>query len=132
MNVRNDASITINRDANIVLAKQSDYIVVSKADWDRLKKKVDCCKSQTNWWMNVAFTLFGVGGSACLSYLTLPLDNNSAWVTPTLICICVSAIIIGIICIIAHYQREHIITSNINDIKEVVKDVENSLIPNDN
>lgn len=100
------ASFTISRNSNLVLAKQPDYIGVSKTDWARLKRKIKCCKSKTDWWMNVGFTLFGIAGSAFLSLLTLPIDSNSTWVSPTLICIIIFSIMIGVLCVFADYREK--------------------------
>jgi len=124
----NNASFTISTSANIVVAKQSDYLGVNKADWNRLKKKVNSCKYKTDWWMNIGFTLFGIAGSALLSYFTLPFSNNTVWVAPTLICIGASSLVIGIICLLAHSQKRHFDTSSVNDIKEVIEEIENCFL----
>lgn len=122
------ASITISRNSNLVLAKQPDYIGVSKTDWTRLKRKIKCCKSKTDWWMNVGFTLFGIAGSAFLSLLTLPIDSNSTWVSPTLICIIISSLMIGVLCVFADYREKSFSASNINDVNDIVTEIENSLV----
>lgn len=114
------ASFTISRNSNLVLAKQPDYIGVSKTDWTRLKRKIKCCKSKTDWWMNVGFTLFGIAGSAFLSLLTLPIDSNSTWVSPTLICIIISSLMIGVLCVFADYREKSFSASNIIDVRGVL------------
>lgn len=122
------ASFTISRNSNLVLAKQPDYIGVSKTDWTRLKRKIKCCKSKTDWWMNVGFTLFGIAGSAFLSLLTLPIDSNSTWVSPTLICIIISSLMIGVLCVFADYREKSFSASNIIDVNDIVTEIENSLV----
>ena len=122
------ASITISRNSNLVVAKQPDYIGVSKTDWERLKRKINCCKGKTDWWMNVGFTMFGITGSALLSLLTFPIDSKSAWVSPTLICILIFSLAIGFLCLIAHYREGSFSTSNINDVNDIVTEIENSLV----
>ena len=123
-----DGSITINRNANIVVAKQPDYIGVSKADWVRLKRKIDCCKNKADWWMNAGCSSLSIAGSTFLSYVTLPLDSDSVWVKPTIICVGIFTFLIGIICLIAHYREGDFYESNINDVKDVIEEIENSLI----
>ena len=129
--MESNAFISINRNADILVAKQPDYIGVSKADWARLKKKVDSCESKTGWWMNVGFTLFGVAGSSILSYVTLPFDSDSVWVCPIIVFVGISSIVIGAICLLAHYREEQFRRSNVNDIKEVIAEIENSLVNDD-
>ena len=125
--MESSGSFSIDRSASVVMAKQPDYIGVSKSDWFRLKRKVDACKSRTNWWMNIGFTSFGVAGSSLLSYLTIPMAPDSKWVKPIIICIGFFAIIIGIICVIAHKREDMFCTSNIDDIKDVINEIDNSL-----
>lgn len=126
--MESNASISISRNANIVMAKQPDYIGVSKSDWTRLKRKVDACKSNTDWWMNIGFTFFGVAGSSLLSYLTIPMASESEWVRPVVICVGAFATLIGIICIIAHKRENRFCISDIDDVKDVIKEIDNSLI----
>ena len=112
-----------------MVAKQPDYIGVSKTDWERLRKKINSCKSKTDWWMNVGFTMFGITCSAFFSLLTLPIDDSkSTWVPPTLICILIFSLLIGVLCLIAHYREGCFSTSNINDINDIVAEIENSLV----
>lgn len=127
--MENNAAISISRSANIVMAKQPDYIGVSKSDWARLKKKITACKRNTDWWMNIAFTSFGVAGSSFLTFLTIPMASESEWVKPTIICIGIFAVLIGVICVIAHKRENKFSTSNIDDVKDVINEIDSSLIP---
>lgn len=126
--MENSASFSIDRSANVIMAKQPDYIGVSKSDWLRLKKKVNACKSQTSWWMNIAFTLFGVAGSSLLSYLALPILPDSNWARPTIICIGISSFIIGVICVIAHKGETKLSTSILEDVKDVIEEIDSSIV----
>lgn len=119
-------SISISRDANVSLAKQQDYIGVSQTDWNRLKRKVGKCKSTVNWWLNIAFTSFGITGSAILTYFTLPLDANSLWAKPTIISVGIITTIIGIVCVFAHKQQDNFESSKLEDVKEIIEEIDNS------
>ena len=126
--MENKESIKIIRDTNIVIAKQPDYIGVSKSDWARLKKRVNACKNKTNWWMNVGFTLFGISGSSLLSFLTIPIASESGWEKPTVLCVGIFTMLMGLICVIAHKREEKFSTSSIEDVKESLNEIDNSLI----
>jgi len=126
--MENNASISISRSANIVMAKQPDYIGVSKSDWTRLKRKVGTCKNRTDWWLNIGFTSFGVSASAFLSYLTIPIASESPSVKPIVFCVGVFTVIIGILCVIAHKREDKLSVSDIEDVKDVINEIDNSLI----
>ncbi|MBQ4483836.1 MAG: hypothetical protein II934_02380 [Prevotella sp.] len=110
------------------MAKQPDYIGVSKSDWTRLKRKVGTCKNRTDWWLNIGFTSFGVSASAFLSYLTIPIAPESPSVKPIVFCVGVFTVIIGILCVIAHKREDKLSVSDIEDVKDVINEIDNSLI----
>lgn len=126
--MENNASIGIKRNANIIMGEQPDYIGVSKSDWTRLKKKVDVCKNVTMWWMNIGFTSFGIAASSFLSSLTIPIASESVWIKPTIICVGVFTLLIGVVCIIAHKREGKFCESNIKEVKEVIDEIDKSFI----
>lgn len=121
-----DNSISISRDASVSLAKQQDFIGINKADWARLKRKIGKCGSRVNWWQNIAFTSFGITGSALLSFFTLPLDSNSSWAKPAVLCVCIITAIVGFMCIFAHKQQGNFEASKLEDVKEIIEEIDNS------
>lgn len=123
-----EESISISRDASVSLAKQQDFIGVNKADWNRLKRKIGKCRNHTNWWLNIAFTSFGIMGSSFLSFLTLPLDSTSTWAIPTIISISIFMLIIGLICVVAHKQQNKNENAKLDDVKEIIEEIDNSFI----
>ena len=124
----NSASFSIDRSVNVVIAKQPDYFGVSKSDWSRLKRKVDACKSRTDWWMNVGFTSFGITGSSLLSYFALPITPDSNWARPTIICFGIFSFLIGLLCIIAHRREATLSTSTLEEVKDVIKEIDASIV----
>ena len=119
-------SISISIDASVSLARQQGLIGVNKADWNRLKRKLERCKNHTNWWLNIAFTSFGVTGSSILTFFTLPLDSKSTWATPAIICTGIFTALVGLICVFAHKQQGDYETTKVKDVREIVEEIDNS------
>ena len=117
---------SISRDASVSLARQQDLIGVNKADWIRLKRKLERCKSQTKWWLNIAFTSFGITGSSILTFITLPLDSESTWAKPVVLCVGIATAIVGLICVFAHKQLGNYEMAKFEDVKEIIEEIDNS------
>ena len=119
-------SISISRDASVSLAKQQDFIGVNKADWARLKRKLGKCKSHANWWLNTAFTSFGITGSSILTFFTIPLDANAIWAKHAVLCAGILTAIVGLICVFAHKQLGNYEMAKLEDVKEIIEEIDNS------
>lgn len=123
----NKPPMSINRDANIFIARQPDYFGVSKSDWNRLKKTIDSCKYKTNWWANLCSTFIGISASSLISYLTIPLSTEDEWIKPVILCVAILTAIMSLICYFANRREKSLNTSDIQSIKDIISEIDNSL-----
>jgi len=127
MKIENDETrISYDNTTIIFKPNEPNYYPISESDWTRLKKKINSCQSNANWWMNGGFCSAGVCGSALVSWLALPIESEKAHIPPLLISTFIFTLIIAIICFVAHYAFNKVHISKIEDVKDVVNEIDNS------
>lgn len=119
--------ISYGNQTNIFKPQEPDYYPISESDWDRLKRKINSCKHESNWWQNGGFCSIGISGSAFLSWASLPFNTNDTTVKPILLCVALFTLMIAILCFIAQQNIKRVHSSRINDVKDVFNEIESNI-----
>ena len=123
----NESNFSYDTSPNVTLSVVPQYITVDKTDWNRLKREVNRCKHQIDWWMNIAFAFFGIAGSAFITWLSLPNEIENERAQTVLMCTAIACFVIGFVSLFAHFSFVGHYTADIDDVKQVVTDIEDKL-----
>jgi len=126
---QNDKGLyAFNQDNNVLMQKNSGYLGILDRDWRRLERAVNRCQMPNVKFANIAYCLFGVAGSALITWLTVFFSNDTeSWIKWIIFLALIVCVFLGIICLhfhgkeIAHYEGDiSIVKDEISDINQAL------------
>lgn len=120
-----------NQNGIVSMQKTSGYIGISERDWKRVEEAVNDCKAPDDIFANIAYTLFGISGSAiitCISMLSASSIDN--WIKWMLFGIFIVTLVMGFICLGFHSKEKEHFIGDISAVKKEIKGINQTLIHN--
>ena len=122
-----DVFYTYQESRKVTLPSASTSLAIEKREWERLKKIVNTCKTDNQWFMSVAFCFFGIAGSAFVTWLSLLSQEELATIRLVLIVTVVVSLVLGLICVSfqLYINKNH--RTSITSIKEEIQYIEDGI-----
>ena len=115
------AGVTINTQQQITYTKTEHSYVISRRDWNRIKKTIESLKLDLITWSNLAWGMLGLGSSCLLSWFTGP---QYLW----LIVVGCTTLGISVCAFIVAYCDRNKQKISIENLKDVLQDIEDAII----
>ena len=122
----NETKLTIGASHDILLTKQDRFFTIRETEWSRLKRLIESCKINTEWWSIFASVLFGISGSSALSAITL-LNDNATTTKIVIWVITGASLLMGILCVIAAVGKRKEMNNHISEVVHTVSEIEAQL-----
>lgn len=124
-----DGLVAYNLDGNVFLPKNTRYLGVMLTDWNRLKKMISQCQSVPDYkFSNIAYTLYGVAGSAFVSLVSTlaakPFGDHDTFISVILFLVMIVAIGGGYICVKFQNKETEHNTTSLKNVSEEMQTIE--------
>jgi len=116
------SGITLSKQQEVTYTQKEDGYVISGRDWKRLKKKISNLQIPSKRWSNIAWGSLGTGLS-CMGSWIAEKENTSLLIVGA---VGITSAIISF-CAAQSEKKQH--SEHVVDIKEVVLEIEEVIIP---
>lgn len=122
-----DVFYTYQESRKVTLPSASTALAIEKREWERLKKTVNTCKTENQWFMSIAFCFLGIAGSAFVTWLSLLSQEKLVTIRLVLIITVIVSIVLGLICVAfqLYINKNH--RTTITSIKEEIQYIEDGI-----
>lgn len=118
---------TYQESRKVTLPSASTALAIEKREWERLKKTVNKCKTENQWFMSVAFCFFGIAGSAFVTWISLLSQTNIDTIRLVLIISAIVSLVLGGICIAFQLYININHRTTISSIKDEIQYIEEGI-----
>lgn len=116
--------IKINTQQQIIYTKTEHSYVISRRDWNRIKKTIDSLTLDSITWSNVAWGTLGIGCSCLLSWFT---GVKFIW----LIVVGCTALGVSLCSFVGTHSDKIKHKGSVDNLKEVIQDIEDAITSKD-